>query len=131
MKRYAQLSTLPAYQIDDLHGICTVRLEIAALNAKFPKRDQRAIHDVIASRSSVVVDFTDVETIDTGGLDIILNWISASRTAGTKFCFTHCAPPVLLILQLLRIPKEVPVLDGFEEAAEFIGLSRVKVQRAG
>ena len=132
MNRYSRPNTLPVYQTDNLHGICTLRLATATLNIKFPKRDRFAIADVISSMKLVVLDFSEVVAIDAAGLEMVVDWISESRSAGTRICFTHCGPAVLLNLQLLRVPKDVPILDSWQPAAEHFGVATfVKVQHAG
>jgi ABC-type transporter Mla MlaB component len=129
MHQYAPHNIEPVFQIDDLHGICAIRLGPCVLNSRFSRRDSRAISSIIRSRKAVVLDFSDVSGIDAAGSEMLMQWISASRERHGGMCFTHCSPQVTLMMQLLRIPQWAPILSDFRAAAGFLGIP-LKFQRA-
>jgi anti-anti-sigma regulatory factor len=104
------------FSAEQFGNTIVIRLKLRCLDSRFSKRDRRAVGDLLAKHSCVVLDFAEVVNTDSSGLQIIAEWVKFVQSAGIALVFAQCSGPILSLLGILRISRFVPVVSHWRDA---------------
>jgi len=109
-----------------------IRLKLQTLHARLSERDRYQVSELLARYSQVIVDFADVATSNSTGLDMIADWVKFVRSSGNALVLAQCSKPILSLLGILQISRVVPVIANLRDALDYFEIgSPVMDQHAG
>lgn len=116
MNHTRSISAFPGCRVDVLDGVSIVTLRGSSLDGRLVKSLRKQVLDVIARHSRVIVDFGGVVFLDAAGLDAVWEWVRSAQARHTEVRLVNCSKSVAVLLQIVRIPKAVPVFGNVGEA---------------
>ena len=65
-----------------------------------------------ASGTLLVVDFSQVETVDSSAVSLLLAWLREAQRRSVKLCFTHIPENLLSLARLYGVADMLPQCDN-------------------
>ncbi len=65
-----------------------------------------------ASGTSLVVDFAQVETVDSAAVSLLLAWLREAQRRSVKLCFAHIPENLLSLARLYGVVDMLPQCDN-------------------
>ena len=96
--------------------VMVIRLRRSSLKSRFPDRGRREVDDLLTVHRQVVLDLAEITTTAGMGLQVIVEWIKVSQSAGNVLVLAQCSRQMLSLLGILRISREVAVLANLQDA---------------
>jgi anti-anti-sigma regulatory factor len=110
------IRTASQFTAEQFGNTVIIRLKLRCLDSRFSERDRREVGDLLARHGQVVLDFAEVATTDSIGLQMIAEWVKFVQSAGSSLVLAQCSGPILSLLGVLRISRFVPVVSHWREA---------------
>ena len=99
-----------------------IRLKLKSLHARLSERDRHQVSELLVKYQQVIVDFADVATSNSTGLDMVADWVKLVRSAGNALVLAQCSNPILSLLGILQISRVVPVIASLRDALNYFEL---------
>ena len=80
-----------------------------------------AIRPALAHRWNLMVDVSDVRYMDSSGVHAVLDAEQRLRTAGRRLVLVGPAPALARVLEIIDLPRLVPVVATVEDAGRVLG----------
>jgi anti-sigma B factor antagonist len=81
---------------------------------------RQALADAIDAYGHVVLDLTDVATLDSAGLSALVRAHQKARSAGSELCLAAPSRWVLTVLHTMKVDGLFPIFDDADAALEWV-----------
>lgn len=93
-------------KVDVLPGTLVIHVDVARLDLRVSRSFKREIAPLLSVPvAQIVLDLSAVESIDTFGLNSLVDVLNTSRRQRKTLCLRHVGPAVRYILDLTRITE--------------------------
>lgn len=91
-------------------GPCAV---LVLKGKKFQRQDANGVRatllDLLRTRSCIVVDMSELDSIDSAGVAVLVEGLRVSREDGTHFALAGVCPTVMDVLHLMKLDNAFPM----------------------
>lgn len=72
------------------------------------------------SLKNLVIDFSEVDFMDSSGIGVVLGRYKRIERSGGKFCISGCSAHIRKILEISGVLSLIPVTEDYQTAVDFI-----------
>ncbi len=103
---------------EKIEDILVVRLIAKTVDASNVLRIKEQLQHALAPDARTILDFKQLEFIDSSGLGAILSCIRVLRAGGGSLRLANVSKPVRTILEMVRLQKLVKIFDTLDQALD-------------
>lgn len=97
-----------SFKIDDRQIVCTPKVNLVASNISV-MRDKFITKLEGLEWDELVVDCTEVDTLDSIGVNLLVGLYKKAESTGSQFKLTGCREPIKKVLNLFRLDQKFSV----------------------
>ncbi|MBI2192312.1 MAG: ATP-binding protein [Planctomycetes bacterium] len=116
---------------ENLSGIAITRLRLAGfINSSTFQNFQKTLDVILqAPPKELVLDFREVQYINSTGMSTLANYRKAFLKAGTEMVIVHTSDPVYGIMSLIGLPDIIPIFSKEEPLVTYLRSGTVGKRR--